>query len=173
MNTLQLFPASAGALAQTILGAGSDTVTAVQTNDGGTSYVYVGAVSGDRSSSFFVDGNGLPPHVQITGLTINCYCALDTGTPVVAPNVNCGVRISATNYLINMDQDVSGQTYTLYSFGLAANPNTAAAWTKYDLDSLELLLQLNGGTGTAQLRCTQIYVDVEYEPTTDALLFGS
>jgi len=166
MNTLSLFPASAGALAQTILGAGSDSVSALQTNDGATSYVYVGALSGDRSSSFFVDGNGLPPHVGITGITVNAYCALDSGTPILAPNVNCGVRIGGTNHLIGLDQDVSGEAYALYSFELAANPNTAVAWTKYDLDVLELVLQLNGGTGTAQLRCTQLYVDIEYEPAT-------
>ncbi|CAB4185155.1 hypothetical protein UFOVP1492_109 [uncultured Caudovirales phage] len=171
-NNTNLLVSASGATTGALLGAGTNQQTAVRDNDGATGYIYApGSVGGARVSSFLVEGNMFPPHEKINLVTISAYVAADTGT-VLGMQVILGVRIGGTTYS-GTTQAVSSTTYTLFTSSFLLNPATSAAWTKYELDTLEVVVSLDGGAGTAQCRCSQLYAAVSFEAQTDALLFGS
>lgn len=171
-QTISLFPTASAGVGSATLGAGTDAVQAVQTMDTDTSYIYAPSRGGLKANNYAVDGNMIPYNATITSIVVNAWCAAGTGT-TTGLTVDLGVRIGGTTYLSGSPQSVTSQTYGLVQMTFALNPATSSAWTKYNIDALEIVVSLNGGTGTALLKCTQLYVDVQYEPTTDALMFGS
>jgi len=140
--------------------------------DTDTGYIYAASRGGVKAANYTVDANAIQFDAAIASVTIYAWCAAGTGT-TTGLAADCGVRIGTTVYLSGSPVSVTSQTYGLVSKTFALNPATSSAWTKYDIDALQIVISLNGGSGTALLKCSQVYADVQYEPTTDAIMFGS
>ena len=50
------------------------------------------------------------------------------------------------------------------SYTWATNPDTASAWTWTDIDNLDAGVRGYENTAAKEIRCTQIYVEVDYSP---------
>jgi hypothetical protein len=57
-------------------------------------------------------------------------------------------------------------TWTTYSFTSTNNPKTGVAWTWADIDSLIAGVKLSRGVYTAYNQCSQLYLEVDYNPNT-------
>lgn len=168
---LTLRPLSAGSSGQTSVGAGASRVEAVQevASDGDTSYVYAAGGAGAKLDYFLPDGNGFPPNVTITNVTVFVMAKFDgLGT---GATVSISIKTGETQG--GGGSNTLTGSYTQYSTSWPLNPGTFQPWTKYEIDVLEIGYLLYGGMGVAQARVTQCWVEVEYEPTTDALFFGA
>jgi len=167
---LTLRPLAVGSFNQSTIGAGESHEGAVQEveQDGDTSYVYAPGGGTAKIDLFTIDGNGLPPNVTINSITVYVTAkASGIGTPsTVATTVKSGE--TTTNGGSN---SLTG-SYVEYSSTLPINPGTASAWTKYDIDGLEIGYVATPSVGM-EARVTQAYVVVDYDPTTDALFFGA
>jgi hypothetical protein len=169
-NTIALIPTAEGLYSESTLGAGADVVAAVKTMDSGTTYVYSLANAGAKRLSYFVDGNMISYDSVINSVDVKVWAAGGSGT-LTSITVQAGFIIGGTTYL-QAAQNVTSQTYVLFTFPTTVNPSTLSAWTKYDLDSLEIVLRINAGTGTAPIHITQCYADISFEPNSDALSIG-
>lgn len=56
-------------------------------------------------------------------------------------------------------------SYTTYSQQWNTNPADAGAWEWADIDALQIGVYLLGATGGYASACTQVYVEIDYEPT--------
>ncbi len=72
------------------------------------------------------------------------------------------VRIGATDYSLNGILRPPLGSWELYSCELTTNPATAQPWTWAEMDVLEVRQMLRAYDG--QMRCTQVYVEIDYSP---------
>jgi len=167
---LILRPSAAGSSGQSNVGAGGDRVSAVSeaTADGDTSYVYAAAGAGAKFDFFTPDGNGLPPHCEINGIAVYITAkqsGLGTGSTAQAAIKVGGTPSSGSSHALT-------GSYVEYNQGYPINPISLSAWTKYDIDNLEIGYVIQAGSGSTEARLTQCYVLIDYEPASDALFFG-
>lgn len=174
-------PASADAATLTMYPSGRDTAngrpatwvvvptdgwaTALDTNDGATSYG--GGPSGSAAAAnVFLTMDGITaPTGPITAVTVTAYAAPGNG------RTGCTMRLGVANAtsaaaLQPTAVTLPGSTaYASYSYSPPTNP-VGGAWTWADIASLRTVVQQTtrptGFGTTRQLRATQVYVTVTY-----------
>lgn len=163
-------PNADGATTDATLGPGTSHFAAVNevVEDGDGTYVYSPAASGTKTELFPVDGNGIQYNAEITNVTVYCT-AKASGADIVPGTYAPMVRTNSTNYTATPTS--LSTSYTEISNSWPINPNTSVAWTKYEIDELQIGVSLDPGT-LYDNRMTQVYVIVEYEPQTDAIMLG-
>lgn len=152
------------------IGAGASHYAAVNevTQDGDGTYVYAPAGGGTKTELFAIQGNQIQYNAEIISVTVYCT-AKATGTFGTVGTFAPMVRTNSTNYTA-MTTNLT-TSYVEVSNQWLSNPNTGVAWTKYELDDLEVGVSISAGS-LDDNRCTQVYVVVEYEPQSDAIIFG-
>jgi len=72
------------------------------------------------------------------------------------------IRTGSTDYY-GTSTDLTS-SYTEYTSTWETNPNTSTTWTWADIDSLEIGIELTRTSGTSNIRCTQVWVEIIYAP---------
>jgi len=122
------------------------------TSDGDATYVEV-AADANYVDTYKIDATSISDYVTIRSVTV--YAVIKTGV-VAAGDQKIVVRIGGSNYFSSDLGLGSNAPYTLTSNTWNTNPNTSSGWTKSNLDSLEI------GINLSYARCTQVYCIVEY-----------
>ena len=124
-------------------------------SDGDTTYVYRG------STTVAYDTYNIPD-TTLTGLTIQSI----TVHIIARENIFNGyarpeIRIGGADYSGGSYNSLAG-SYTEDTYTWTTNPNTSAAWTWTNINSLEIGVQMYAQFSGYAPRCTQVWVEVTY-----------
>ncbi len=72
------------------------------------------------------------------------------------------VKVNGTIYYGTLQVAPSGSWTTYYS-EWQINPDTSAPWTEADVDALEAGVGLDKYSGSGEVDCTQVYIEVQYQ----------
>jgi len=128
--------------------------------DGDTTYVFSLAQTGGGGKK---DTYTLTDSAIGTG-TINSVTvfALCCHTPNATGSIKLVVRVNGVDYDNGSWIDVPTSVYTDYSYAWTVSPDTSAPWTWSEINALEAGLIAASATGTRRLRCTQVFIVVDY-----------
>lgn len=161
MATELLYPTAQGDQTTWILHAGSDKVTAVQTNDGDTSCIRRGGLVANLYQDYTVDLSGLSSLDTINSVSIGGYLKNNTG---VGNRVNYSLNLPGGryNYSSSFGTDTS---WTLYKKTWTTNPDTSSAWVLDDIDGTnKFQIGIYNVTTAVIYYCTQIFAEIDYTP---------
>ena len=161
MPNVTLLPNGTGAGNDTswTLGAGASKLAAVQTNDGGTSFI-TSTIVADRNS---FDMDNMPSAASaINGEPVHHGVMATSGSK----NFKLYFKLSGTN-ADGVAQNATG-TYTDYS-DTPGRPG-GGAWSVADVNAVMAGVQ-TGGAGSGNITCTQIYAVVTYSVPSGGFAF--
>lgn len=72
------------------------------------------------------------------------------------------VRIKTNGAVKYGSQNALTNSWTTYSHQWDTNPVTAAPWTWDEIDALQIGVKLTDNYGNDEVRCTQVYVEIDY-----------
>ncbi|MDH5639976.1 MAG: DUF2341 domain-containing protein, partial [Nitrospira sp.] len=140
---------------------GASAVTALDTNDGSTTYGY----SGGSGTDYYLDIDDTSLAGDINSVTIKAYIAEDGFGGGGGGGGGISFRIGVD---VNGTQSFSGTlthsstTYTLFSgTTMTTSPNTGQVWTWAEINSLIAILD---HTDSDNMRMTEFWVEVDYNP---------
>ena len=160
--------------------AGDSTNITNQTPGSGSHYDKVddtGSGDGDTTTVWESDGTNRDlyniPDTATTGPinNIKVYARLKGISNYQTPTGKIVVKIGGTEYASGAINPTA--SYVLYSNTWTDNPNTSSAWTWANIDSLQIGMELFGAIHplfpalNTQTVCTQLYVEVDYDPFVD------
>lgn len=162
MATATLRPNGAGALTQNSPAGDTPNWKCVDeaVQDGDATYVY--SPFGQYYRYDLYELEDLPAAVPISKVTICAYIR-SGAPPQFALYASLIIRTHDTNY--GMGSVWPPENYVLYTWVHTTNPFTGLAWTKEEVDALQVGPALYyDNWPTTSTRCTQVYVEVDYTP---------
>ncbi|MFQ5596839.1 MAG: hypothetical protein ACE5GK_02195 [Nitrospiria bacterium] len=156
-TTLTLHPSGAASGDEMKSYSGGSAATALDTNDGDTSY---GELDKDELDEARLE---LDDHTTETGtiVSVQIKAVMKDDTGSSDDTTRLGPKTNGVEYWGSEISNVP-TSYTLYSGSLyTTNPNTEAAWTWSEIDSLVALVD-NLEDGTADYFITELYAEVIY-----------
>lgn len=151
MPVVSLFPVANGGSNAWTLGAGSGKPAACQTNDGDTSYIVNGTVG--NGQTFTLDPLDSAA-TSINGEVAGHALGRNEGG---GRTLIIRLRLSATN----SDSSAFATTGSYVDYSQSPGRPGGGAWSPADIATLESGVVV-GGTGTGNVRATQIYAVVDY-----------
>lgn len=127
-----------------------------ESQDGDTTTAATIAVSKDLYNIGNPTGSGTISHITI-------YCWARSYSSVYSHGAQYGLKSGTTEAWISLPDPVSG-TFTEYSNQWTTDPNTGAAWTWEAIAALQIGVNVYSAASYNGMRCTQIYVVVDYTP---------
>ena len=129
-----------------------------QTADDDTTYVYRSSSSSNYIRDTYATQD-TSASGTINSVTIYIRCRYSGGS--ATPNARTVVRISGTDYV---GTDIILTTsWATYSTTYTTNP-AGGAWTWAAINALECGVDLRRTIGGGEVRCTQVYIEVNYTP---------
>ncbi len=136
----------------------------IGSHDDDDTYVYTG--TNNEVEDFNHETSALLTGATITNVRLTIRARkINSLSPVT---VNLGLRIGIKRYPGISPLDLT-TSYVNYSYNWLDNPADSQPWEKSDIDSLQSsLLSEIGVVNPTQIRCTQVYLTVTYEPANTA-----
>ena len=149
-------------------------------NTGESAYEDIDEVISDDDTTYLQASNthnqsgvdlGLPNHTTETGTinSVKVYGIVRNTNARFDKTVIFGVYIGST-YSDSNPEYIGSTSYVSKSATWTTNPDTEIAWTWDNIDDLQVVLQISFGAlgrgGEGYGRCTQLYVEVDYEEAT-------
>lgn len=154
-DTLLLHPSGAATNDQTNQYIGGTAATALDTNDGSTSY---GDLSSEDTARLALDDSGTLG--AITSVRIRGVLRGDGGFRGDG-EFRIGLRTNGTDYWSGTFEN--NDSYQTYSGPLhSTNPNTGTAWTWADINALNALV--DNTDRSTDLRVTELFAEIIYQP---------
>jgi hypothetical protein len=154
--------------------AGDETNILNQTPSSGAHWDKVDEVTADDDSTYVASGVtdntyrrdlcAIQDHSTGSG-TINfvkVYVRCRIGATPTQASLKIAVKSGIT--IAESSEITVTTSYANYSQQWNTNPNTGAAWTWSEIDSLQAGLSIRRSTTSNGTRCTQVYVEVNYTP---------
>jgi len=149
-----VFHPSGSASGNNVFYSGGSAATALDTNDGNTSY---GQSNGSTNDYYLAIDDRTTETGTINSVTVFALVYRDSGFGGI--DFRIGVRTNGSEYF-SSSQYHSTSTYTTYSGNTyATNPQTGAAWTWAEIDSVVGIVD---HTDTTDMRVTELYIEVDY-----------
>ena len=168
MPTETLRPSAAGdAAGLTPSGAAAnwDCVDEASADDE-TTYVRTNGLVSDVADYYNLGASGLTSET-IGSIDVQARVTTSDGTPDANSNSQIGVRLAGTNSLGTkisvFDIGAGNNVWVTYEESALARPG-GGAWTVADLADLQVAVLLSEGSAGPNVRCTQIFVEVNYTP---------
>jgi len=165
MATVTLRPTGAGTVTQLTPSAGNnfDCVKEV-TQDGDSTYVSMNDAAGiNKTDLYTIETNSIGASDVINSVTVYAYARHVLATHATGAR-GLTIRENSTTTVETMN--AMSSSYFLYSKTWTVRPSDSSAFTKADIDSLQIGITLaNLGSTATSVRCTQIYVVVNYTPS--------
>jgi len=136
-----------------------------ETPDGGTTFVqYANKTTYARDLYHLPAFRGVG---SINKVTVYCYTKAQGAGTIDQASLKCACKTHTTPYEGSEETVTFGWAYYLKEW--TTNPNTGSAWTWGEIDALQIGVALKGwNSGTAyNTRCTQVYVEVDYNAPSD------
>ena len=139
------------------------------TTDNDTTYVEGDdATGGTHRIDTYATENAPYPNGTINNVTVHVRVRQTNDGATVDGKAKCVVLTGGTEYTGNAET-LAGTSYAEYTKAWATNPDTAAAWTWAEIDAMEIGVSvyppLTGGAADGAVRCTQVWVVVNYTPS--------
>ena len=158
-----LRPNGAGALTQNAQSPGSGAnwdKVAEAVHDSDATYIY--SPFGQYLRYDLYELENMPAAISISKVTICAYIR-SGAPPQFCLYATQYIRTHNTNY--GSGDFWPPQNYVLYTWVKTTNPFTGVAWTVAEVNALQAGFGLYyGNTPTTSTRCTQVYVEVTYDP---------
>ena len=165
MATVTLRPNGAGTVTELTPSAGNnfDCVKEV-TSDSDATYVSMNNPAGTNKKDLYtIETNSIGASDVINSVTVYAYARYVLATHATGAR-GLTIRENSTTTVETINAMTSA--YFLYSKTWTVRPSDSASFTKADIDSLEIGITLaNLGAVAVSVRCTQIYVVVNYTPS--------
>ena len=163
MATELIYPTAEGTQKTWNLGAGSDKVSAVQTNDGDSSYIQrAGTIL--LWQDYEVDPSQLGAGDTINSVTVKAVVRSSNG----GTQIGLELQLPGGAYGSGTLGGVEG-TYNTISWQQTSNPDTGQPWVPADLNGTNKFEVGIGNLGTGfQYFCTQIFAEIDF--TTGGIL---
>ncbi|MCG3111529.1 MAG: PA14 domain-containing protein [Candidatus Manganitrophus sp. SB1] len=153
-DTLILHPSGSASGDQTDQYVGGTAVTALDTNDGSTSY---GDLSSEDTARLALDDSANLG--TITSVRIRGVLRSDSGWS--DGEFRIGLRTNGADFWSSTLD--AGDSYQLYSGNLySTNPNTGTAWTWAEINALNALV--DNTDRSTDLRITELFAEIIYQP---------
>lgn len=165
MATVTLRPNGAGTVTQFIPSSGNnfDCVKEV-TSDSDSTYVYMNDAAGiTKYDLYTIEANSIGASDTINSVTVYAYARY-----VLASHTGGmrGLTIRENSTTTTETMNALTSSYNLYSKTWTVRPSDSAPFVKADINSLEIGIALaNSGLTATSVRCTQVYVVVNYTPS--------
>ena len=167
MATETLRPNGAGFIAQFTIGGSSSAPTNWQSVDEAIAdedVTYVWTSSGTERDLYALpasSGSG-----TINSVTVHIRVKSADGE--TAPFALEKIKTYSIEYSRPYGSKIVPTTsYVNHSYQWATNPNTSLAWTWAEIDALQAGLEMGAEDSEGTVRCTQVYVEVDYTPQVD------
>ncbi|RJQ43511.1 MAG: hypothetical protein C4538_12085 [Nitrospiraceae bacterium] len=152
---LTLYP-SGSSTGDNVTYSGGTAATALDSNDSDTSY---GSSSGTANYYYLELDNHTTETGAINSVTIKTRARRDAASG--SSTFTIGVKTNGSSYF-SSGQTSSSSTYALFTGSTYnTNPQTGAAWTWSEIDSLVAIID---HTNSTAMRATQLYAEVDYTP---------
>jgi hypothetical protein len=163
-GSLILRPNAAGTTTGLSVNAGSNYAAVSETSsDGDTSYVYTTSTTSGANAprdTYSV------PSTTLSGFTIQSitvHIVAKDQSNTYGGYARPYLRIGSTGYYPSSYNALT-TSYVEYTNTWATNPNTSAAWTWANINSLEIGVQMYSASYSYYARCTQVWVEITYAP---------
>lgn len=113
-----------------------------------------------QQSMFNLTDTAIPAGSIINSLTVYFRCRGDANTGDVRARV--AMRINGGNVTDTTDLVFSGNSYSLQSKTFTVNPQDGSVWEVGDLNNLQAGPHFQSKTDSTTIRCTQVYVEIDY-----------
>ena len=126
------------------------------TSDEDSSYVYT--TSGSSKTDLYEMQDSSIGYGKVYSVTVWIRCKRPSGTGYAWT----ALRTYSTSYYGT--QILLTGSYVNYSTTYNTNPNTHKAWTWTEVNSIQVGVSLQKSGGSADMRCTQVWLDVHWGP---------
>lgn len=131
-------------------------------HDSNTTYVSNNSSGITKKDLYTINANSIGVSDTINSVTLYIICRCTATGRLI---VNTGYRYIRENGVSTVGGSNSLTTsYASYSTTWNTKPSNGSAWTKTDIDNLQIGVQLLV-SGATESRCTQVYVVVDYTPS--------
>lgn len=166
MALATLYPASNGTTNQNVPVGSANAWDCVNETPHNSDTDYLenqAAINNDYIDLFTIQANSIPSGAAISSVKVY-YVHRITGSGKIIPNAKRRISIRENSTTTTEPTGITNnsQVYTLNSYEWTTRPSDGGAWTKADIDSLEIGFALNTLGGTSKPRVTQVYVEVTY-----------
>jgi flagellin-like protein len=163
-QTLTLRPSGTGNAAElSRFGSGlSQNYQAVDETaaDGSTTYVYRDSSSGSFYTDTYATQDSSVSTGTINSVKVYVVCNYDSGS--ATPHARTVLRVAGTDYY-GTDTTAITSTWTTISTTYNTNP-AGGNWNWAAINALECGVELYRTSGGGTIRCTQVYIEVNYTP---------